>query len=107
MPTKTVNKYAIKYNVTSVKVTEKESVKDYPNNKADINEVRSGVKNKDLWTAGFEVIARTRPYSVRFNVHPKPGPGARERVRSAAFRLLTGDDHPGVLHQALLTRKRV
>ena len=60
-----------------------------------------------IYSAGFEVLEAGRPYGVRFNVHPKPGPGIRNRVRAAAFQALTGDDHPGVLHQLVLARPRV
>jgi tRNA (mo5U34)-methyltransferase len=60
-----------------------------------------------LYAAGFEIIGRSRPYTVLFNIHPKPGPSLRNSVRAAGFRILTGSSEPGVLHQALLGRPRV
>jgi tRNA (mo5U34)-methyltransferase len=60
-----------------------------------------------LYAAGFEIIGRSRPYSVRFNIHPKPPRTLPNAVRALAFRGLTGSSDPGVLHQALLTRPRV
>jgi tRNA (mo5U34)-methyltransferase len=60
-----------------------------------------------LWSAGFAIEARTRPYTVRFNVHPHPARTVRGTLRQAAMRVLTGDATPGVLHRALLARPRL
>lgn len=60
-----------------------------------------------VYAAGFEIIERSRPYTVSFNVHPKPPRTVRNAVRTAGFRVLTGGSEPGVLHQALLARPRV
>lgn len=60
-----------------------------------------------LWSAGFAVEERSRPYIERFNVHPLPSRSVRGLARQAAMRFLTGDGRPGVLHQALLARPRV
>lgn len=61
-----------------------------------------------VFAAGFEIIERSRPFSVRFNIHPKPEVIGRSGKKQAAqFRALTGGDEPGVLHQALLARPRV
>ncbi|MGI8491286.1 MAG: class I SAM-dependent methyltransferase [Acidimicrobiales bacterium] len=60
-----------------------------------------------LFAAGFETVTRSRPYTVRFNVHPKPPHNLHNSIRAAGFRLLTGDAELGVLHQALLTRPRL
>jgi tRNA (mo5U34)-methyltransferase len=60
-----------------------------------------------LWSGGFVVESRSRPYKARFNVHPHPDGSARNRVRHAAAYVLTGDRHPGVLHRALLARPRL
>lgn len=60
-----------------------------------------------LFSAGFEVLSSSRPFGVRFNVHPKPPLTPRNRVRAAAFRKLTGDSEPGVLHDCVLARPRV
>ena len=60
-----------------------------------------------VYSAGFEIVGRSRPYNVAFNVHPKPPVNFRNRVRSLGFRVLTGDGELGVLHQALLARPRV
>lgn len=61
-----------------------------------------------IFAAGFEILERTQPFSLRFNVHPRPAVEGRHGRREAAqFRKLTGGDEPGVLHQALLARPRV
>jgi tRNA (mo5U34)-methyltransferase len=60
-----------------------------------------------LYAAGFEIVQRTRPYIVKFNVHPVPDGTMRNRLRSAGQFYLTGEKEPGVLHQALLARPRV
>lgn len=60
-----------------------------------------------LFAAGFEIMEASRPFVVRFNIHPKPPLTIGNTVRKAATRYLTGDSSPGVLHQALLTRVRV
>lgn len=60
-----------------------------------------------LFAAGFEIERVSRPYMVRFNVHPKPGTALRDRVRSLALRAVTGTAEPGVLHRAVLARPRV
>ncbi|MGH9120686.1 MAG: class I SAM-dependent methyltransferase, partial [Acidimicrobiales bacterium] len=57
-----------------------------------------------LYSAGFEIQKRSKPYSVRFNKHPLP---TRRSVQTAATWALTGSSAPGVLHQALLARPRV
>jgi hypothetical protein len=60
-----------------------------------------------LWSGGFAIEARGRPYTERFNVHPSPGRSARGTLRQAAMYLLTGDLNPGVLHRPLLARPRL
>jgi tRNA (mo5U34)-methyltransferase len=60
-----------------------------------------------VWSAGFDVEERTRPYMVRFNRHPRTPMSGREALRRIGTRALTGDPHPGVLHQAMLARPRV
>ena len=60
-----------------------------------------------VYAAGFEIVSRSRPYSVAFNVHPKPPVDLRNRVRSLGFKILTGQGELGVLHQALLARPRI
>jgi tRNA (mo5U34)-methyltransferase len=59
-----------------------------------------------LWSGGFAVEARSRPYTERFNVHPRPSRTVRNTLRQVAMRVLTGDRAPGVLHRALLARPR-
>ena len=60
-----------------------------------------------LYAAGFEIERRSRPYSIRFNHHPRPAPTVRSRARAVAVRALTGSPEPGVLHRALLAQPRV
>jgi tRNA (mo5U34)-methyltransferase len=60
-----------------------------------------------IYSAGFEILEKTKPYTVSFNVHPKPPLEGMNRVRSLGFKVLTGSGDLGVLHQALLTRPRV
>ncbi len=61
-----------------------------------------------LYAAGFEVAERSKPFVLRFNHHPRPPMNsARELLRRAAFRGLSGSWSDGVLHRALLTRRRV
>jgi tRNA (mo5U34)-methyltransferase len=60
-----------------------------------------------LWSAGFEVESRSRPYVERFNVHPPDPDDLRTRIRHAAMWALTGDRNPGVLHRAALARPRL
>jgi tRNA (mo5U34)-methyltransferase len=60
-----------------------------------------------LWSGGFAVERRSRPYAERFNVHPRPSRNVRNTLRKAAMYLLTGDSTPGVLHRALLARPRL
>jgi tRNA (mo5U34)-methyltransferase len=60
-----------------------------------------------LWSAGFAIESRTRPFTVRFNEHPRPSRSPRGTLRRAAMRVLTGDNQPGVLHRALLARPRL
>lgn len=60
-----------------------------------------------LYAAGFQAIRRSRPYTVRFNQHPRPRPGVRASVRAAGLRLLTGSAEHGVLHDAILARPRI
>lgn len=67
----------------------------------------SGGHKRILYAAGFELDRTSRPFMVRFNVHPKPHRSVRNLRDALAFRALTGDRHPGVLHQAVLTHRRV
>jgi tRNA (mo5U34)-methyltransferase len=60
-----------------------------------------------LYAAGFEIERASRPYVVKFNVHPKPPRTVRNRARSFATWALTGSWDAGVLHRALLARPRV
>jgi tRNA (mo5U34)-methyltransferase len=60
-----------------------------------------------LWSAGFAVDSRTRPFTVRFNAHPGRAPTVRGRLRQRAMTVLTRDSRPGVLHQAVLTHPRL
>lgn len=60
-----------------------------------------------LFAAGFAIERRSRPYNVRFNVHPKHRTGLKHKVRRLAVRRLTGSTDDGVLHRALLARPRV
>ena len=60
-----------------------------------------------LYAAGFEILKRSRPYTERFHMHPKPRRGVRQSLRLAGFRKLTGETSDGVLHQALLARPRL
>jgi tRNA (mo5U34)-methyltransferase len=60
-----------------------------------------------LYAAGFEILKRSRPYMVRFNVHPKPPRTVGNAARALGFKALTGTFDSGVLHQALLTRPRI
>ncbi len=60
-----------------------------------------------LFAAGFEVQRASKPYNVRFNRHPIPAPTLRNRGRDLLVRAVTGSSAPGVLHRALLARRRV
>jgi tRNA (mo5U34)-methyltransferase len=60
-----------------------------------------------LFAAGFGIERRTKPYTVRFNKHPKPQRTAKLRLKEAGFRYFTGSPEIGVLHQALLAKPRV
>jgi tRNA (mo5U34)-methyltransferase len=60
-----------------------------------------------LYAAGFETVRASRPFTVRFNAHPRPAPGLRTSARRAALRVLTGSPGDGVLHRAVLARPRV
>jgi tRNA (mo5U34)-methyltransferase len=60
-----------------------------------------------LFAAGFEIVERSKPYMLRFNVHPKPVTTVRSKARHTATTYLTGSRDHGVLHQGLLTRPRV
>lgn len=61
-----------------------------------------------LFSAGFEIVQRSRPYVVRFNHHPTAQPFSLRRfLRGLGVRYLTGGNPPGVLHQALLAKPRV
>jgi tRNA (mo5U34)-methyltransferase len=61
-----------------------------------------------LFSAGFEIVERSRPYIVRFNHHPTAQPWKlRRALRGLGVRYLTGGNQPGVLHQALLAKPRV
>jgi tRNA (mo5U34)-methyltransferase len=60
-----------------------------------------------LYAAGFEIVGKSKPYVVEFNVHPKPRPTAFHLTRRAVVRALTGTAKPGVFHRALLGTPRV
>jgi tRNA (mo5U34)-methyltransferase len=60
-----------------------------------------------LYAAGFGIEKRSKPYTVRFNIHPKPVRTPKIRVKELGFRYLTGESEVGVLHQALLASPRV
>ncbi len=60
-----------------------------------------------LYAAGFGIERTSRPYTVRFNHHPKHRRSVRHSVRQAALRRLTGSWEDGVLHRAVLARPRV
>jgi tRNA (mo5U34)-methyltransferase len=82
-----------------------------------------------LWAAGFAVEERSRPYIERLNpVHGLPAPIRTARreylarlllgeldpgeflrgaLHARVLRFMTGDRHPGVLHEALLARPRL
>lgn len=61
-----------------------------------------------LFAAGFEILRRSRPYIEHFNLHPRhPPKTAREYVRRAEHRYLTGSSAEGVLHQGLLAKPRL
>lgn len=60
-----------------------------------------------LYAAGFEIEKRSRPYTVRFDRHPKRSRTVRGTARGLAVRALTRSFEQGVLHRALLTRPRV
>ena len=60
-----------------------------------------------LWSAGFAVERRTRPFTVRFAEHPSKPPTLRGKAKQRAAALLTRDSVPGVLHQAVLARPRL
>jgi tRNA (mo5U34)-methyltransferase len=59
-----------------------------------------------LWSGGFAVEARSRPFIARFNAHPPPARSLRGTLRQAQTYVLTGDRSAGVLHRALLARPR-
>ena len=60
-----------------------------------------------LYASGFVVEHASRPYNVRFNVHPSPPPTLKNRARDLLIRGVTGSSAPGVLHRAVLARPRV
>lgn len=61
-----------------------------------------------VFAAGFEVTAKSKPFVLAFNEHPRPPAGKPcELARRAAFRALTGSWRDGVLHRAVLARPRV
>jgi tRNA (mo5U34)-methyltransferase len=61
-----------------------------------------------LFAAGFAIERRSKPFTIRFNHHPSEFPrSARQAVRRAGTRYLTGGSEAGILHQALLGRPRV
>lgn len=60
-----------------------------------------------VFAAGFEIEQVSKAYTVRFNVHPKPGRKPTELLRAAGIRAVTGVPEPGVLHRAVLARPRV
>lgn len=60
-----------------------------------------------LYAAGFAIEQTSRPYTVRFNHHPKPGHRPRQQLRRLGVRALTGSWEQGVLHRAALARPRV
>jgi tRNA (mo5U34)-methyltransferase len=63
--------------------------------------------NRMLYAAGFEILEKSRPYTIRYNVHPRPRMSPRQLARTAGLRMLTGSTKDGVLHRALLGRPRV
>jgi tRNA (mo5U34)-methyltransferase len=60
-----------------------------------------------LLAAGFAVERTSKPYTVQFNHHPKPGLTPRSLATKIAMRAVTGSWAPGVLHRAALARPRV
>jgi tRNA (mo5U34)-methyltransferase len=60
-----------------------------------------------LFAAGFGIEERSRPYTVRYNLHPPRPRNLRFRAREVGLRRLTGTTEDGVLHRALLARPRV
>jgi tRNA (mo5U34)-methyltransferase len=60
-----------------------------------------------LYSAGFSVVERSKPYTLRFNVHPHPPMTRSNFVRHQVIRAMTGDPNPGVLHAAALARPRI
>jgi tRNA (mo5U34)-methyltransferase len=60
-----------------------------------------------LYAAGFEILKKTKPFTLRFNIHGRPAKTFRNGLRAVARKIITGGDEAGVLHQACLTRLRV
>jgi tRNA (mo5U34)-methyltransferase len=60
-----------------------------------------------LYAAGFEVERVSKPYTVRFDAHPRPARTPRNLVDAVGIRAVTGAWAPGVLHRAALARPRV
>lgn len=60
-----------------------------------------------LWSAGFEVVQRSRFYVARYNEHPRPPVTLRDLPRRVAMRALTGTRHDGILHRAAACRPRL
>ena len=60
-----------------------------------------------LYAAGFEVERKSKPYTVRYDHHPRPRPTPRNILTAIGMRAVTGTWAPGVLHRAALARPRV
>jgi tRNA (mo5U34)-methyltransferase len=60
-----------------------------------------------VYAAGFEVERVSKPYTVRFNHHPKLPATLKNAVNTLGVRGVTGAWDQGVLHRALLARPRV
>lgn len=60
-----------------------------------------------LYSAGFKILDRSKPFVVRFNKHPKPDHRPRNVAEAIARLAMTRDAHPGVFHRAVLGAPRV
>jgi tRNA (mo5U34)-methyltransferase len=60
-----------------------------------------------LYAAGFEVEQVSKPYTVRFNHHPKLPRTLKNGINAVGIRAATGAWDQGVLHRAALGRPRV
>jgi tRNA (mo5U34)-methyltransferase len=60
-----------------------------------------------VWSAGFEIEQVSKPYVVRFNVHPKPRRTPRTLPTDLARWAVTGTWDRGIFHRALLARPRI